>query len=170
MSFQDPNAFYEETLLLLDKNEETPTTITDGQVIDGDLTPFRHKMEAVNTGNQLQNSGVITLRVPPDGTFVRKEPLLVDESAKDDYIIQFQMKQDRDKDGVFEEEGKLFRFFIGQPTIRDDPDVGETLQITLIPVEYRTRETLDSERLFETDPDISDKRDPFVSSKSAFTQ
>ena len=164
MSFQDPNAFYEETLVLLDKNEEIPTTITEGQVEDGDLTPFRHKMEAVNTGNQLQNSGVLTLRIPPDGTFVRKEPILVDESAKDDYIIQFQMKQDRDKDGVFEEEGKLFSYFIGQPTIRDDENIGETLQINLIPIEYRTRETLDSERLQLA----NDKRDPFVSSKGAF--
>jgi len=163
MSFID-SPFYEETLVLLDKNEETPTLITEGQVINGDLTPFRHKMEAVNTGNQTQNTGTIILRIPPDGTFRTKEPILVDESAKDDYIIQFQMKQDRDKDGIFEEEGKLFSFFIGQPTLRDDENVGETLQITLIPIEYRTRETLDSERLFLG----NDKRDPFVSSKGAF--
>jgi len=147
MSFKDPNAFYEEELLLLVKGIEIPTTVTEGQVIDGDLTPFRHRMEAVNTGNQLQNNGVLLLRVPPDGTFVRKEPILIDESAKDDYIIQFQIKQDRDKDGVFEEEGKLFRFFIGQPTLQDDEHIGETLRITLIPVEYRTKETLDSRLL-----------------------
>jgi hypothetical protein len=166
MSFIDPNAFYEESLLLLDKNEETPTTITEGQVINGDLTPFRHRMEAVNTGNQLQNNGILVLRIPPDGTFVRKEPILIDESAKDDYIIQFQMKQDKNKDGVFEEEGKLFRFFIGQPTIQDDEFVGETLKINLIPVEYRTRETLDAERVQQ----LNDKRDPFLSSKGAFTR
>lgn len=147
MTFQDPNAFYEEELLLLVKGIEIPTTVTEGQVIDGDLTPFRHRMEAVNTGNQLQNNGILLLRVPPDGTFVRKEPILIDESAKDDYIIQFQIKQDRDKDGVFEEEGKLFRFFIGQPTLQDDEHIGETLRITLIPTEYRTRETLDSRLL-----------------------
>ena len=148
MSFQDPNAFYQEELLLLDKNiEAPPTTITDGQVINGDLTPFRHRMEAVNTGNQLQNNGVLTLRIPPDGTFVRKEPILIDESAKDDFIIQFRIKQDRDKDGIFEEEGKLFRFFIGQPTLQDDEHIGETLKINLIPVEYRTRETIDSRLL-----------------------
>jgi len=166
MSFQDPNAFYEETLVLLDKNEEIATPINEGQVINGDLTPFRHKMEATNTGNQLQNNGTLILRVPPDGTFRTKEPILVDESAKDDFIIQFQIKQDRNKDGVFEEEGKLFSFFIGQPTLRDDENVGETLQITLIPIEYRTRETLDSERLFLN----NDKRDPFVSSAGAFSQ
>ena len=166
MSFIDPNAFYEEELLLLDKNIEAPTTITDGQVINGDLTPFRHRIEAVNTGNQLQNNGILTLRIPPDGTFVRKEPILIDESAKDDYIIQFRVKQDRDKDGIFEEEGKLFRFFIGQPTLQDDEFVGETLKINLIPVEYRTRETLDSERLQQS----NDKRDPFESSAGAFSR
>ena len=143
MSFID-SPFYEETLVLLDKTKETPTPITEGQVINGDLTPFIHKMEATNTGNQKQNSGTIILRIPPDGTFRTKEPILIDESAKDDYIIQFQMKQDRDKDGVFETEGKLFSFFIGQPTLRDDENAGETLQITLIPIEYRTRETLDA--------------------------
>ncbi len=151
MTFIDDSAFYQEELLLLDQNEVTPTTITEGQVVDGDLTPFRHRIELVNTGNQLQNNGILTLRVPPDGTFRSKEPILVDETAKDDYIIQVQIKQDRDKDGVFEEEGKLFRFFIGQPTLQDDENVGETLKINLITIEYRTRETLDSERLrFET--------------------
>ncbi len=165
MSFIDPNAFYEEELLLLDKGQDTPTPITDGQVVNGDLVPFRHRMEAVNTGNQLQNNGVLTLRIPPDGTFIRKEPILIDETAKDDYIIQFRIKQDRDKDGVFEEEGKLFRFFIGQPTIQDDEHGGETLKINLIPVEYRTRETIDAERLEDGG---SDRRDPFQTPKGAF--
>ena len=158
MSFQDPNAFYEETILLLDKSQSVPTTITDGQVVNGDLTPFRHRIEVVNTGNQLQNNGVITLRIPPDGTFVRKEPILVDETAKDDYIIQVQIKQDKDKDGVFEEEGKLFRFTIGQPSIVDDEHAGETLKITLIPLEYRARETLDAELQRFTTPKASFER------------
>ena len=165
MSFINPNAFYEEELLLLEKGTSIPTTITEGQVVNGDLTPFRHRMEAVNTGNQLQNNGILILRVPPDGTFVRKEPILIDESAKDDYIIQFRIKQDRDKDGVFEEEGKLFRFFIGQPTLQDDEFVGETLKINLIPVEYRTRETVDAERSNDT---ASDRRDPFLTPKKMF--
>jgi len=168
MSLNEKNAFYQETLLLLDKNQLNPTGITEGQVVNGDLTPFRHKMEAKNTGNQVLNSGVMVLRIPPDGTFVRKEPILVDESAKDDYIIEFQIKQDRDNDGVFEEEGKLFRFFIGQPTIQDDEFVGETLLINLIPLEYRTRESLDAERVQLGLREENDKRDPFLSSKKAF--
>jgi len=147
MSFINPNAFYQEELILLDKNLEAPTPITEGQVINGDLQPFRARLELVNTGNELQNNGVITLRIPPDGTFVRKEPILIDESAKDDYIIQARIKQDRDKDGVYETEGRLFRFFIGQPSLIDDALTGETLKITLISVEYHTRETLDSERI-----------------------
>ena len=165
MSFNDPNAFFEEELLLLEKGTNIPTPINEGQVVNGDLTPFRHRMEAVNTGNQLQNNGVLTLRVPPDGTFVRKEPILIEENAKDAFIIQFRIKQDRDKDGIFEEEGKLFRFFIGQPTLQDDEHVGETLKINLIPVEYRTRETLDAERSNDGE---SDKRDPFLTPKKMF--
>src|SRR3972149_2488990 len=147
MSFISTNAFYQEEIILLDKDFEAPTPITEGQVINGNLQPFRARIELTNTGNELQNSGIITLRIPPDGTFVRKEPILINEGAKDNYIIQARIKQDRDKDGVYEEEGRLFRFFIGQPTLIDDALTGETLKITLISTEYHTRETLDSERI-----------------------
>jgi len=146
------NEFFAEQLVLLDKNIDAPTPINEGQVVNGDLLPFRHRIETVNTGNQLQNNGVLILRIPPDGTFVRKEPILIDESAKDDFIIQTRIDQDRDKDGVFEEEGKLFRFTVGQPSLIDDEHGGETLKITLIPLEYRTKETLDAERLVFTTP------------------
>jgi len=139
--------FYQEELLLLDKTIDTPTTITEGQVQNGDLTPFRHRVELVNTGNLRQNNGMLTLRIPPDGTFVRKEPILIDENAKDRFIIQVQLKQDKNKDGIFEVEGKLFRFTVGIPSIQDDENVGETLKVQLIPLEYRTKETLDAEHL-----------------------
>src|SRR3972149_330979 len=109
MSFISTNAFYQEEIILLDKDFEAPTPITEGQVINGNLQPFRARIELTNTGNELQNSGIITLRIPPDGTFVRKEPILINEGAKDNYIIQARIKQDRDKDGVYEEEGRLFR-------------------------------------------------------------
>lgn len=158
MSFIDPNAFYQEEILLLDQKLEAPTPITQGQVMNGNLQPWRGRLEINHTGNELQSSAILTLRIPPDGTFVRKEPILIDESAKDDYIIQIKLKQDRDKDGIYEEEGKLFRFFIGQPTLADDASTGETLKITLIAVEYHTRETLDSERLSL----------PFLTPKDAF--
>lgn len=147
MSFIDPNAFYQEEIILLDKNFEAPTPINEGLIVNGNLQPWRGKIELTNTGNELQNNGVLVLRIPPDGTFVRKEPILIDESAKDDYIIQVRLRQDRNKDGIYEEEGRLFRFFIGQPTLIDDALTGETLKITLISVEYHTRETLDAERI-----------------------
>lgn len=120
----------------------------------------------MNTGNQKQNNGILILRIPPDGTFIRKEPILVDETAKDDYLIQVQLKQDRDKDGIYETEGKLFRFVIGQPTIIEDEHGGEMLKLNLISVEYKTRETLDSERITLTDSE----RTPFVTPKDAFTR
>src|SRR3989304_74451 len=82
MSFINPNAFYQEELLLLNKNFEAPTPITDGQIVNGNLQPFRARLELVHTGNELQNNGVLTLRIPPDGTFVRKEPILIDQSIK----------------------------------------------------------------------------------------
>jgi len=166
MSFINSNAFYQEELLLLDKNLDAPTTITDGQVINGDLAPFRHRIELVNTGNQKQNNGILILRIPHDGTFVTKEPILIDETAKDDYIIQAKIKQDRDQDGVYETEGKLYRFIIGQPTIIEDVHEGVTLKLNLIPLEYKVKETMDSERLTITDSE----RTPFVTPQGAFVR
>ncbi|MGH7901853.1 MAG: hypothetical protein ACRENZ_08965, partial [Thermodesulfobacteriota bacterium] len=166
MSFISTNAFYQEELLLLDKNLEAPTPITDGQIINGDLAPFRHRIELVGTGNQKQNNGILILRIPPDGTFVRKEPILVDETAKDDYIIQVRLKQDLNKDGVYETEGRLWRFIVGQPTLVDDVHDGETLKLNLISLEYKTKETLDSERI-ET---LDSERTIFVTPFDAFTR
>jgi len=138
--------YYRLDLLLLDKTIATPTNINVGKVVNGDLTPFRHRVELVNTGNGKTDNGVITVRIPPDGTFIRKEPILIDEDAKDKYLIQAQIVQPDGAGG--ERKGKLFRFTIGRPTMQDDPGVGELLKIQLIPMEYRTKEHLQSEQLF----------------------
>jgi len=149
------NGYYELTLELLDKSIDTPTTIpTTGRVINGNLAPFKHRLELVNTGNSKTDNGVLTLRIPPDGTFIRTEPILIDEGAKDQYVIQAQIRQSDGAGGV--SKGKIFRFTIGSPTIQDDVESGETLKMSLIPIEYRIKEHLTSKQL------------KFVSPKTAF--
>ncbi len=140
------NDYYELTLQLLDKTIGAPTPIaTTGRIVNGNLEPFRHRIELVNTGNTNTDNGVLTLRIPPDGTFIRTEPILVNEEAKDKYIIQAQIRQGDGSGGT--RKGKVFRFTIGAPTIQDDVDGGETLKISLIPTEYRVKEHLTSKQL-----------------------
>ena len=146
--------YYELTLELLDKTQETPTRIpTTGRVINGNIEPFKHLLELTNTGNSKTNSGVLTLRIPQDGTFVRIEPILVDEGAKDEYIIQAQIRQADGAGGV--RKGKIFRFTIGSPTIQDDIGQGETLKLSLIPTEYRLKEHLQSKQLKFVSPQLA---------------
>ena len=140
------NEYYDLTLEILDKTIDSPTPIaTTGRIIDGDIELFKHRLELVNTGNSKTDNGVLTLRIPPDGTFVRKEPILVNEEAKDKYLIQAQIRQSDGAGGV--RKGKIFRFTIGTPTIQDDVNDGETLKIHLIPTEYRLKEHLTSKQL-----------------------
>jgi hypothetical protein len=145
------NEYYEMTLELLDKTIDAPTPIaTTGRIINGNLLPFKARVELVNTGNSKTDNGVLTLRIPPDGTFIRTEPILTNEEAKDKYVIQAQIRQADGLGGT--RKGKLFRFTIGAPTIQDDPETGETLKISLIPTEYRVKEHLTSRQLLFKSP------------------
>lgn len=140
------NEYYELSLQLLDKTIGAPTTYpTTGRIINGNLLPFKARVELVNTGNSKTDNGVLTLRIPPDGTFIRTEPILTNEEAKDRFIIQAQIRQSDGAGGI--RYGKIFRFTVGAPTIQDDVDSGETLKLSLIPTEYRLKEHLTSKQL-----------------------
>lgn len=143
-------SFYSCTLLLLDKTIESPTGVTEGRVIAGDLNPFKGRLELTNTGNSKSNNGVLTLRVPTDGTFVRKAPMLINEESKDKYLIQAQIKQPDGYGGTV--NGKLFRFNLGIPTLQDDADSGETIKLQLIAIEYVLKEHLTSKQLKMVNP------------------
>ena len=143
--------FYDLTLQLLDKTQNTPTPIaTTGKVINGDLSPFRASLELVNTGNTKVDSGVLKLRIPQDGTFVSVEPILVNEEAKDRFVIQAQISQPDGSGGV--RKGKVFRFTIGSPIIEDSPEIGETVTLNLLSIQYRLKEHLSSKQLFLKSP------------------
>ena len=144
--------FYDLTLELLDKTQSTPTPIaTTGKVINGDLSPFRASLELINTGNTKTDHGVLKLRIPQDGTFVSVEPILVNEEAKDRFVIQAQIRQP-DPSGGNPRKGKVFRFTIGSPIIEDSPDIGETVTLNLLSIEYRVKEHLSSKQLFLKSP------------------
>jgi hypothetical protein len=130
---------------LITNSPNLPVKITVGRVVDGDLTPFRHRIEITNTNNNKTDSAMLTLRIPPDGTFVRTSPILVNESARNNYLIQMQIRQSDGAGGT--RYSKAFRWNIGRPTIQDDVGAGETLVISLIPLEYGLKEHLASRQL-----------------------
>ena len=155
--------YYDLTLQILDKSKSTPTpigtggsTLEAGRILNGDLTPYRASLVLTNTGNSKTDSGVLTLRIPPDGTFVRQEPVLVNQNAKDLYVIQAQIRQADGSGGV--RYGKVFRFIIGTPTIDDSVGDGETLTLNLLPIEYRLKEHLQSKQLYFFTPRDSFER------------
>ena len=155
--------YYDLTLQILDKSINTPTPIgtgtsilNAGRIVGGDLTPYRASLTLTNTGNSKTDSGVLTLRVPPDGTFIRQEPVLVNQNAKDLYVIQAQIRQADGSNPV--RNGKVFRFIIGTPTIDDSVGDGETLTLNLLPMEYRLKEHLQSKQLYFFTPRDSFER------------
>jgi len=131
---------YQLTLDLLDKTNPIRTVVED-------LSPEFGRLEVTHTGVQKTNNAKLTLVVPPDGKFVRTAPILIDENAKVNFLIEIQI----DQAPFF---GHKFRCELGQPTIREDENLGEVLDIPMVAIEFRVKESLSS---FE-DVELTPKR------------
>ena len=137
---------YADTITLLDRTQlyRTPKTGTDG-VPNGDLKPWRVRLELVNTGEDgVDNSGVLTLRVDDKKTFIKTGPLFMEESAKKKYLIEAYITQTIGGTSV---KGKVFMFQIGTPQITVDRQSGGMITIQLQEIQRRTQETLSSREL-----------------------
>ena len=146
-------ARYSAVCKLIDKSVASNadvTPITDGLIVGGDLMPYLNKLEYTNTGVETGNSAIVQLDVPPDGTFVRRAPILVDKEAKHNYMIELQITSDGNT-------GKFLRGILGEVTINVEENGGEVISIPLLPLEFVLSESLDS------------KFDLFVSPKDRFT-
>ena len=84
--------FDDSLIQLIDKTNSTPTGITEGGLIDGDLKPFYARLTQ-KIGDGLVPSAVLSLYVQLDGKFVRTVPIIIDKDAPDKYLIQIEMKQ-----------------------------------------------------------------------------
>tara|TARA_R110002020_G_scaffold220247_3_gene428174 strand:+ start:1523 stop:4888 length:3366 start_codon:yes stop_codon:yes gene_type:complete len=126
-----------------------PVAVTGTTV--GDLNPWRIRMELTNCGVGKINNGSIKLRIDEHKTFIRERsvggittPILVDESAKNNFLIDAQLSQtDSSGNTVY---GKKFRFQIGSVDISIDQQHGSILTIQLTEIQYRLKETLSSYR------------------------
>ena len=145
-------ARYSAICKLIDKSVASSadvTPITQNLIVSGDLMPYLNNLEYTNTGVDTGNSATVQLDVPPDGTFVRRAPILVDKEAKHNYMIEIQITSDGNA-------GKLFRGILGEVTIHVEENGGEIITIPLLPLEFVLSESLDS------------KFDLFVSPKDRF--
>ena len=155
---------YSETITLLDRTATNRTPSTDlpasvsGGNGNGDLKPYRIRLTMSNAGIEKINNGQIKLRVDEHKTFLLsrdlgggvKTPVLVDENAKNKYLIEAQISQtDSDGTTIY---GKKFRFVISQSAIDLDQTLGATITLHLTEIQYRIKETLTAYRHWFTDP------------------
>lgn len=123
---------YDLFIDLIDKTVLFPVTVVQ------DLRPNFGRIEAVHTGVQKTNNAKLTLIIPPDGMFIRSAPFLMDEFAKANYLIEIRINQGGNL-------GHVFRCEIGTPSIREDEHLGEVLDIPLVGIEFRIKESYSSE-------------------------
>jgi len=114
------------TLRLIDKTNNTPTGITAGPVVAGDLEPFFKRFEITNRGiRKIPQSASIHLKTK-FGTFARSAPDLMADDAQDLYLIELQIHQGGNN-------SKLFRCRLGTPTIQNDENMG--YELLVVPLE-----------------------------------
>lgn len=116
--------------------------VSEGEVsgVENNLDEYFLKCEVTNTGNVLTDNARFTFRIDSLGTFVRAVPNLVDENAKYNYLIQFQIQQ-----GAY--FSKLFRFELSEAILQEDEKFGEVLVMVCRGREYILRENLSSRPL-----------------------
>lgn len=139
-------AFFVDSITLIDRNTQvrTPKTGTDG-VPNGDLVPWRVRMELVNTGgDNVDNSGTLTLRIDEKKTFIKTGPLFMEEDAKTKYLIECKITQTIEGTST---ESKYWMFQIGTPSISVDKQNGALLTIQLQEIQRRTQEVFTSREL-----------------------
>ena len=142
---------YEAKITLIDRTAPTVTPITIAGDTTGSLgtgTDYLVDVKLTSSGIKKTRNGVLKLR-SVDGIFITSGPILIDSETKSKYWIDAQIIQ-KDSNGM-DIEGELFRFQIGTPII-ENTDKGLFLTLPLSAVEYRLRESLDSEQLILQTP------------------
>jgi len=142
---------YEAKITLIDKTAPTVTPITIAGDTTGSLgtgTDYLVDVKLTSSGIKKTRNGVLKLR-SVDGIFITNGPILIDSETKSKYWIDAQIIQ-KDSNEI-DIEGELFRFQIGTPII-ENTDKGLFLTLPLVAVEYRLRESLDSEQLILQTP------------------
>lgn len=132
-----------ETLRLIDKTKGTVTPVVINGDSSGSLLSWKNSVSATHTGIKKTNGGTVVLRIDALGTFIRQSPILNDQNAKFNYLIEYQISQDVNSNGIYV-PSRLFRMEIRNAIIELVDGVGECLNITCIEQQYRLKEAFDS--------------------------
>lgn len=142
---------YNAKVTLIDRTDPFVTPVP----IEGDPTgslgtgtDYLVDLTLTSSGIKKTRNGVLKLR-SIDGIFITKAPILIDSQTKSKFWIDAQIIQ-KDSNGN-DIIGELFRMQIGTPII-ENTDKGLFLTMPLTGVEYRARESLDSEQLILQTP------------------
>ena len=137
---------YTDSILLIDRTNTNRTlkTGSDG-VPNGDLSPWRIRLELVNTGEDgVDNSGSLKLRIDENKTFLKTGPLFMQEDAKKKFLIECKISQTINGATVI---GKTFMFQIGTPSISVDAQQGAIMTIQLQEIQRRLQEVYTSKEM-----------------------
>ena len=148
MSLSPAQENYLRDISLVDRKINLSVTYVGEGVLDpvkNNLDEYFLKCEVINSGNVLTDNCRFTFRIDAVGTFIRTAPILMDENAKFNYLIDFQIKQGS-------ASSKLFRFEISQAIIQEDEKFGEVLVIVGRGREYIFKESITSRPLFFLNP------------------
>jgi len=142
---------YNAKITLIDNTNPIVTPVTIAGDTTGSLgtgTDYLVDLTLTSSGIKKTRNGVLKLR-SIDGIFINNGPILVDSQTKSKYWIDARIIQkDLNDDDI---NGELFRFQIGTPIV-ENTDKGLFLTLPLSAVEYRARESLDSEQLILQTP------------------
>ncbi len=142
----NPQTSYDRIVNIIKKGQSPIEGPTLGNIVNGDLDEYVLKVSVTNATTDEVNSMKLDLRIDPVGTFIRDGPILVDEIAKDRYLIDVKYIQTL-ADGTVR-LGRQYRFEISQAIILDDEVNGEILQVIGRGEEYILKENLDGSPLF----------------------
>jgi len=134
---------WRETLRLIDKTKTSVTPIVINGDSSGNMLSWKNSASVTHTGIKKTNGGTIILRIDALGTFIRSSPILNDQNAKFNYLIEYQISQDINSNGVYV-PSRLFRMEIRNAVIELVDGIGECLNITCIEQQYRLKESFDS--------------------------
>lgn len=161
---------YTDKIILMDRTDNTawgagpdffpkgtsdlPQATDPDMTQDGDMRPWRIRLELDNTGITGQiNNGVLKLRIDENKTFLHTGPLLMNEDAKKKYLIEAYIIQSDDTGNNI--ESKRFRFQLGSPTIDVDKNMASILTITLQEIQYRMKEAVSAREIRFTTPKLA---------------
>ena len=122
----------------------------------GDMKPWRIRLELTHHGISEFNRGTLILRMDENKTFINTGPILTNETAKNNYIIECKISQTIGGSNV---DGKTFQFQIKGCSIDVDKHKGSIIILELVEIQVRLSESVTTRRnLFITPKDEFSRR------------